>query len=80
MLYRKVKITAMKSNYNRQYMLKLGLFSAGALLCLIPLLSLPTVVSASTRPQTVQIAALNDCVNDILEGFSVETTNYYRVL
>jgi hypothetical protein len=77
MPYRKVKITAMKSNYNRQYMLKLGLFSAGALLCLIPLLSLPTVVSASTRPQAVQIAALNDCVNDISEGFSVETTNYY---
>jgi hypothetical protein len=68
----------MKSNYNnRQYMLKLGLFSAGALLCLIPLLSLPTVVSASTRPQAVQIAARNDCVNDISEGFSVETRNYY---
>jgi hypothetical protein len=77
MPYRKVKITAMKSNYNRQYMLKVGLFSAGALLCLIPLLSLPTVVSASTRPQAVHIAALNDCVNDISEGFSVETRNYY---
>ena len=77
MPYRKVKITCMKSNYNRQYMLKLGLFSAGALLCLIPLLSLPTIVSASTKPQAVQIAALNDCLNDISEGFSVETINYY---
>jgi hypothetical protein len=67
----------MTSNYNRQYILKLGLFSAGALLCLIPLLSLPTVVSASSRPQVVQVAALNDCVNDISEGFSVETRNYY---
>ncbi len=70
-------MTFMKRNYNRQYMLKLGLFSAGALLCLIPLLSLPSVVEAATRPQAIQIAAINDCVNDISEGFSVETRNYY---
>ena len=68
---------SMKRNYNRQYMLKLGLFSAGALLCLIPLLSLPSVVEAATRPQAIQISAINDCVNDISEGFSVETRNYY---
>ncbi|MFH7029907.1 MAG: hypothetical protein ACHBN1_32230 [Heteroscytonema crispum UTEX LB 1556] len=69
----------MKPNYNRQYiMLKLGLLSAGALLCLIPLLSLPSIAEAAARPQTtLQLAARNDCVNGISEGFSVETTNHY---
>jgi hypothetical protein len=68
----------MKPNYNRQHiMLKLGLLSAGALLCLIPLVSLPSIAEAAARPQTtLQLAAGNDCLNDISEGFSVETTNY----
>lgn len=70
-------MVTMKSNYNRQYVLKLALFSAGALLCLIPLVSVPSVVSAGSRPQSAQIAAANDCLNDIKEGFAVETTNYY---
>jgi hypothetical protein len=49
----------MRRDSNRKYMLKLALFSAGALLCLIPLLSLPSVVEASAKPQAMQLAVRN---------------------
>ena len=64
------------SNYNRTQIIKLGILTTGALLCLIPLICLPSIAEASPSHKIIQLAALNDCVNDISEGFSVETKNY----
>ncbi|MBD1891023.1 hypothetical protein [Coleofasciculus sp. FACHB-SPT9] len=71
-------MASVKLGLNGKQALKLALASAGALLFLAPTVQAAeltkTVSGASDRP--IQIAASNDCINDIAEGFSVETTNH----
>ncbi|MBD1896707.1 hypothetical protein [Coleofasciculus sp. FACHB-129] len=72
-------MASVKLGLNGKQALKLALANAGALLFLAPTVQAAELTKsasgASDRP--IQIAASNDCINDIAEGFSVETTNHY---
>jgi hypothetical protein len=72
----------------RKKVVKLTLAGVGAFLCLIPPANATqtpqnafnltqTDVSSGVKDKPLRLAAANNCLNDIAEGFSVETRNYF---